>query len=94
MRMRVEIMGSPNCRIVGESQAVLVLLDPMISTRPRIGRTCASCVATPGDLSAEPKATTEVSRMSAGVACTRPRARGVCSAARRGHLRAKDRACY
>jgi hypothetical protein len=27
MRMRVEIMGSPNCRIVGESQPVLVLLD-------------------------------------------------------------------
>jgi hypothetical protein len=32
---RVEIMGSPTCRIVGKSQAVLIVIDPMISTRTR-----------------------------------------------------------
>jgi hypothetical protein len=35
-RARVEIMGAPKCRNVGESQAVLLMIDPMISTRTRI----------------------------------------------------------
>eukprot|EP01047_Picozoa_sp_COSAG01_P090942 COSAG01_NODE_22663_length_846_cov_1.476573_2_plen_33_part_01 len=33
--MRVEIMGSQKCGIVGESQPVLVMIDPIISTRGR-----------------------------------------------------------
>jgi hypothetical protein len=35
LRVRVEIMGSQNCGIVGESQPVLMMIDPTISTRPR-----------------------------------------------------------
>jgi hypothetical protein len=33
LRVRVTIMGSPNCRNVGESQSVLITIDPIISTR-------------------------------------------------------------
>jgi hypothetical protein len=32
-RVRVEIMGAPTCRNVGESQSALIMIDPMISTR-------------------------------------------------------------
>ena len=35
LRVRVEIMGSQKCRIVGKSQSVLILIDPIISTRTR-----------------------------------------------------------
>eukprot|EP01047_Picozoa_sp_COSAG01_P026603 COSAG01_NODE_1720_length_9391_cov_27.761085_6_plen_142_part_00 len=35
LRVRVEIMGSQNCRIVGESQPVLIMIDPIIFTRTR-----------------------------------------------------------
>jgi hypothetical protein len=35
VRVRVEIMGSHNCGIVGKSQLVLMMIDPMISTRTR-----------------------------------------------------------
>jgi|EP01049_Picozoa_sp_SAG25_P006970 hypothetical protein len=35
MRVRVEIMGSHNCRIVGKSQPVLVMINPMIFPRTR-----------------------------------------------------------
>jgi hypothetical protein len=31
VRVRVEIMGSPNCGIVGKSQPVLAMIDPIIS---------------------------------------------------------------
>eukprot|EP01047_Picozoa_sp_COSAG01_P107739 COSAG01_NODE_36723_length_513_cov_1.154589_2_plen_56_part_01 len=30
-RVRVEITGLQKCRIVGKSQAVLIMIDPMIS---------------------------------------------------------------
>eukprot|EP01049_Picozoa_sp_SAG25_P018067 SAG25_NODE_5004_length_716_cov_1.484603_1_plen_116_part_01 len=33
LRVRVEIMGSPQCRIVGKYQSVLIMIDPMIFTR-------------------------------------------------------------
>jgi hypothetical protein len=33
--VRGEIMGSHNCGIVGKSQLVLMMIDPMISTRTR-----------------------------------------------------------
>eukprot|EP01047_Picozoa_sp_COSAG01_P048294 COSAG01_NODE_4692_length_4808_cov_9.520493_7_plen_84_part_00 len=33
--MRVEIMGSQKCRIVGKSQSVLLMINPMIFTRTR-----------------------------------------------------------
>eukprot|EP01047_Picozoa_sp_COSAG01_P043379 COSAG01_NODE_3847_length_5644_cov_25.352209_6_plen_108_part_00 len=32
LRVRVEIMGSQKCRIVGKSQSVLIMIDPIIST--------------------------------------------------------------
>jgi hypothetical protein len=35
IRVRVEIMGSRKCRIVGESQSVMIMNDPTISTRTR-----------------------------------------------------------
>jgi hypothetical protein len=35
--VRVVIMGSQKCGIVGKSQPVLSMIDPMISTRTRIG---------------------------------------------------------
>jgi hypothetical protein len=38
LRVRVEIMGSKKCRIVGESQPVLIMINPMIFTRTREGR--------------------------------------------------------
>jgi hypothetical protein len=31
----VEIMGSPKCRIVGTSQSVLIMIDPIIFTHTR-----------------------------------------------------------
>jgi hypothetical protein len=36
IRVRVEIMGSQKCRIVGKSQPVLVMIDPIIFTRTRM----------------------------------------------------------
>jgi hypothetical protein len=45
--VRVEIMGSPKCRIVGDSQSVLIMIDPMISTRTR-RRARTACLT--GDL--------------------------------------------
>jgi hypothetical protein len=36
LRVRVEIMGSQKCRIVGKSQPVLVTISPIIFTRTRI----------------------------------------------------------
>jgi hypothetical protein len=38
IRVRVEIMESQKCRIVGESQSVLIMINPIISTRTRICR--------------------------------------------------------
>jgi hypothetical protein len=35
LRVRVEIMGSQKCGIVGKSQSVLMMINPMISTRTR-----------------------------------------------------------
>eukprot|EP01047_Picozoa_sp_COSAG01_P057356 COSAG01_NODE_6620_length_3574_cov_9.974676_4_plen_165_part_00 len=35
VRVRVEMLGSQNCGIVGKSQPVLMMIDPMISTRTR-----------------------------------------------------------
>eukprot|EP01047_Picozoa_sp_COSAG01_P000858 COSAG01_NODE_17_length_39991_cov_30.596160_17_plen_51_part_00 len=32
-RVRVEIMGSQKCDMVGKSQSVLITISPMISTR-------------------------------------------------------------
>jgi hypothetical protein len=37
-RVRVEIMGSPKCGIVGKSQPVLMIIHPIISTRTIIHR--------------------------------------------------------
>jgi hypothetical protein len=36
VRVRVEIMGPQKCRIVGKSQSVLIVIDPIIFTRTRI----------------------------------------------------------
>eukprot|EP01047_Picozoa_sp_COSAG01_P047897 COSAG01_NODE_4618_length_4876_cov_8.446305_3_plen_174_part_00 len=33
--VRVEILGAPKCRNVGESQSVLIMIDPIIFTRTR-----------------------------------------------------------
>jgi hypothetical protein len=38
LRVRVEIIGSPKCRIVGESQSVLMMINPIIFTRTRSPR--------------------------------------------------------
>jgi hypothetical protein len=35
VRVRVEIMGAPKCRHVGESQPVLMMINPMTFTRTR-----------------------------------------------------------
>jgi hypothetical protein len=35
IRVRGEIMGSQKCRIVGKSQSVLIMINPIISTRTR-----------------------------------------------------------
>jgi hypothetical protein len=35
LRVRVETMGSQKCGIVGKSQAVLMMINPMIFTRTR-----------------------------------------------------------
>jgi hypothetical protein len=35
IRVWVETMGSPKCRIVGKSQSGLIMIDPIISTRTR-----------------------------------------------------------
>jgi hypothetical protein len=45
VRVRVKILGSQKCRIVGESQAVLIMIDPIISTRTRT--TCVRAHAIP-----------------------------------------------
>ena len=38
LRVRVEIMGSQKCGIVGKSQSVLIMINPIIIfTRTRIG---------------------------------------------------------
>jgi hypothetical protein len=37
LRVRVEIMGPQKCRIVGKSQSLHMMIDPMISTRTRRG---------------------------------------------------------
>jgi hypothetical protein len=39
--LRMEIMGSQNYRNVGESQPVLIMIDPIISTRTRTMRSNA-----------------------------------------------------
>jgi hypothetical protein len=36
-------MGAPKCRKVGESQYVLIMIDPMISTRTRTSLAAAAC---------------------------------------------------
>jgi hypothetical protein len=36
--VRVEIMGAPKCRNVGDSQSVLMMVYPIISTRTRVDR--------------------------------------------------------
>ena len=36
VRVRVKIMGSPKCGNVGESQPVLIMIDPIICPRTRI----------------------------------------------------------
>jgi|EP01047_Picozoa_sp_COSAG01_P062549 hypothetical protein len=36
LRVRVELMGSQKCRIVGKSQSVLTMSNPIISTRTRM----------------------------------------------------------
>jgi hypothetical protein len=38
LRVRVEIMGSQECRNAGESQSVLIMNDPIIFTRTRTAR--------------------------------------------------------
>eukprot|EP01047_Picozoa_sp_COSAG01_P070653 COSAG01_NODE_10770_length_2083_cov_171.070060_2_plen_89_part_00 len=43
LRVRVEIMGSQKCRIVGKSQSFLFMIDPIISTRARINMSCTRC---------------------------------------------------
>jgi hypothetical protein len=40
LRVRVEIMGSQKCGIVGQSQPVLIMINPIIFTRTRIGCCC------------------------------------------------------
>jgi hypothetical protein len=35
LRVRVEIMGSQKCRNVGKSQSLVIMINPMISTRTR-----------------------------------------------------------
>jgi choline dehydrogenase-like flavoprotein len=35
IRVRVEMMGSPKCRIVGKSQSVHMMINPIIFTRTR-----------------------------------------------------------
>jgi hypothetical protein len=47
VRVRVEIMGSPKCRIVGKSQPVLVRINPMIFTRTRTSRRGGAAVPLP-----------------------------------------------
>jgi hypothetical protein len=48
VRVRVEIMGSQNCGIVGKSQSVLIMTNPIIFTRTPIagggGRCCHPAV--------------------------------------------------
>jgi hypothetical protein len=38
LRVRVETMGSQKCRIVGKSQSVLIMINPIIFTRTRMAR--------------------------------------------------------
>jgi hypothetical protein len=41
--VRVEIMGSPRCRNVGESRSVLMVIHPMISPRTPVRLTVVGC---------------------------------------------------
>jgi hypothetical protein len=45
LRVRVEIMGSPKFRSVGKSQCVLIMIDPIVSTRTRTPSRLASPAA-------------------------------------------------
>jgi hypothetical protein len=45
VRVRVEIRGSQTCRIVGRSQSVLIMIDPIIFTRTRRFE-CMQCTHT------------------------------------------------
>jgi hypothetical protein len=45
VRVRVEMMGSPKCRIVGKSQPVHIMINPIISTRTRIVAADLECVS-------------------------------------------------
>jgi hypothetical protein len=47
IRVRVEIMGSSNCRIVGESQPVLIMINPIIFTRTRMKKRPGPAAAMP-----------------------------------------------
>jgi hypothetical protein len=40
VRVRVEIMGSQKCRIVGESQSLLIMINSIIFTRTRTQMAC------------------------------------------------------
>jgi hypothetical protein len=42
LRVWVEIMGSQKCRIVGKSQPVLIMINPIIFTRTRTP-SCSDC---------------------------------------------------
>ena len=44
LRVRGEIMGSQKCRTVGKSQPVLMMIDPIISTRTRIAIEANKCI--------------------------------------------------
>jgi hypothetical protein len=45
LRVRVEIMGSQKCRIVGRSQPVLIMIDPILFTRTHTSQGCANGAA-------------------------------------------------
>jgi hypothetical protein len=45
LRVRVEIMGSQKCGIVGESQSALMMIDPIIFTRTRTPASSSSSSA-------------------------------------------------
>jgi hypothetical protein len=45
VRVRVEIMGSQTCRIVGKSQPVFIMINPIIFTRTRTLNGCCQCRA-------------------------------------------------
>jgi hypothetical protein len=53
LRVRVEIMGSQKCGIVGKSQSVLIMISPIIFTRARRAQspTCPKRIAISSALS-------------------------------------------